>query len=90
MLLKLQQLMYYMHFQTNKQTTNSMALVREWIIPTERPPLVGEVSAKSFIHLQNILKIVLHVYIYIYICVCVLECVWMPSIEQFDDFSKEQ
>jgi hypothetical protein len=25
--------------------TNSVALVRERIIPTERPPLVGEVSA---------------------------------------------
>jgi hypothetical protein len=29
----------------NKQTTNSVALVRERTIPTERPPLVGEVSA---------------------------------------------
>jgi hypothetical protein len=25
--------------------TNSVALVREWTIPTEQPPLVGEVSA---------------------------------------------
>ena len=30
--------------QTNKQT-NSVALVRERTIPTERPPPVGEVSA---------------------------------------------
>jgi hypothetical protein len=27
------------------QPTNSVALVRERTIPTERPPLVGEVSA---------------------------------------------
>jgi hypothetical protein len=27
------------------QLTNSVALVRELTIPTERPPLVGEVSA---------------------------------------------
>jgi hypothetical protein len=27
-------------------TNNSMAVVRERTIPTERPPLVGEVSAK--------------------------------------------
>jgi len=30
---------------TNKQTTNSVALVRTRTIPTERPPPVGEVSA---------------------------------------------
>jgi hypothetical protein len=30
--------------QTNKQT-NSVALVRRRTIPTERPPLVGEVSS---------------------------------------------
>jgi hypothetical protein len=29
----------------NNQLTNSVALVGERIIPTERPPLVGEVSA---------------------------------------------
>jgi hypothetical protein len=29
----------------NKQTTNSVALVGKLTIPTERPPLVGEVSA---------------------------------------------
>ena len=32
-----------LHSQTNK--TNSVALVRTRTIPTERPPLVGEVSA---------------------------------------------
>jgi hypothetical protein len=31
--------------QTNKNKTNSVALVRKRTIPTERPPLVGEVSA---------------------------------------------
>jgi hypothetical protein len=31
--------------KTNKQTTNSMVSVRERTIPTERPPLVGEVIA---------------------------------------------
>jgi hypothetical protein len=30
---------------TNIQLINSVAWVREWIIPTKRPPLVGEVSA---------------------------------------------
>jgi hypothetical protein len=28
----------------DKQPTNSVARVREWTIPTERPRLVGEVS----------------------------------------------
>jgi hypothetical protein len=32
---------------TNKEKTNSVALIRERTIPTERPPLVGEVSADS-------------------------------------------
>jgi hypothetical protein len=31
-----------------KQNRNSVALVRERTIPTERPPLVGEVSANVF------------------------------------------
>jgi hypothetical protein len=31
--------------QNNNKTTNSVALVRKQTIPTERPPLVGEVSA---------------------------------------------
>jgi hypothetical protein len=30
-----------------KQTTNSVALVRERTIPTERPPLVGEATISS-------------------------------------------
>jgi hypothetical protein len=30
---------------------NSMALVRERTIPTERPPPVGEVSAKHSVHI---------------------------------------
>jgi hypothetical protein len=34
-----------LELQPNKQTTNSEALVREPTIPTDRPPLVGEVSA---------------------------------------------
>jgi hypothetical protein len=29
----------------NNNNNNSMALVREWTIPTERPPHVDEVSA---------------------------------------------
>jgi hypothetical protein len=33
------------HTQTNKKTTNSVALVRDRSIATERPPLVGEGSA---------------------------------------------
>jgi hypothetical protein len=35
----------YSQNQTNKNKANSVALVRERTIPTERPPLVGEVSA---------------------------------------------
>jgi hypothetical protein len=31
---------------TNNKQTNSVVLVRELTLPTERPPLVGEVSAK--------------------------------------------
>jgi hypothetical protein len=31
-----------------KQKKNSVALVRERTIPTERPPLIGEVSANFF------------------------------------------
>jgi hypothetical protein len=34
----------YLHGKISKQT-NSVALVREQTIPTERQPLVGEVSA---------------------------------------------
>jgi hypothetical protein len=30
---------------TNNKQTNSVALVRKRTIPTERPPLVGEVNA---------------------------------------------
>jgi hypothetical protein len=33
------------NLQFHEQTTNSVALVRERTIPTERPSLVGEVSA---------------------------------------------
>jgi hypothetical protein len=33
------------HKQQNKQQTNSVALVGKRTIPTERPPLVGEVTA---------------------------------------------
>jgi hypothetical protein len=39
------------HANKNKQTkaqTNSVALVFERTIPTERPPLFGEVSANFF------------------------------------------
>jgi hypothetical protein len=32
--------------EQTRQKTNSVALVRERTVPTERPPLVGEVSAK--------------------------------------------
>jgi hypothetical protein len=35
---------YTIGYISNKQTTNSVALVRKRTIPTERPPLVGEVS----------------------------------------------
>jgi hypothetical protein len=31
--------------EPTSETTNSVALVRERTIPTERPPLVGEISA---------------------------------------------
>jgi hypothetical protein len=33
------------HSEIIREITNSVALVREGTIPTERPPLVGEVSA---------------------------------------------
>jgi hypothetical protein len=35
---------------TNK--TDSLALVREWTMPTERPPLVGEVSGSFFAYIE--------------------------------------
>jgi hypothetical protein len=31
-----------------KKKNNSLALIRERTIPTERPPLVGEISANFF------------------------------------------
>jgi hypothetical protein len=34
----------FIHEEINKTKTNSMALVRKRTIPTEQPPLVGEVS----------------------------------------------
>jgi hypothetical protein len=34
--------------QKGKKQTNYVALVRERTIPTERPPLVGEVSANFY------------------------------------------
>jgi hypothetical protein len=34
----------WIHRMTNNNKTNSVALVRKRTIPTERPPLVGEVS----------------------------------------------
>jgi hypothetical protein len=34
-----------LHHISNKTNTNSMASVRELTIPTEQPPLVGEVSS---------------------------------------------
>jgi hypothetical protein len=36
---------------------NSMALVRERTIPTERPPPVGEVSAHTLMHLMNVAQL---------------------------------
>jgi hypothetical protein len=39
--------------QTNKQT-NSVAPVRKRTIPTERPPLVGEVSANFFLRTEGV------------------------------------
>jgi hypothetical protein len=36
---------HYQLFQSNGQTKHSVALVRERTIPTERQPLLGEVSA---------------------------------------------
>jgi hypothetical protein len=33
-------------FETEEMVNNSVALVRQQTIPTERPPHVGEVSAK--------------------------------------------
>jgi hypothetical protein len=35
----------YLNVQSKKTKLNSVALVRKRTIPTERPPLVGEVSA---------------------------------------------
>jgi hypothetical protein len=41
--------------------TNSVALVRERTIPTERPPLVGEVSANvCYLHRKEEFHIFLH------------------------------
>jgi hypothetical protein len=34
-----------LHISYLQKQTNSVALVCKWTIPTERPPLVGEVSA---------------------------------------------
>jgi hypothetical protein len=39
------ELRFPLTYSTNQQTTKSVALVRERTIPTEQPPLVGEVSA---------------------------------------------
>jgi hypothetical protein len=36
----------YFDYFYYKTKTNSVSLVREWTLPTERPPLVGEVCAK--------------------------------------------
>jgi hypothetical protein len=36
---------FFPFFNANKQQTNSVALVREGTVPTERPQLFGEVSA---------------------------------------------
>jgi hypothetical protein len=36
---------YILHQASKEQQTNSMVWVRERTIPTERPPLVGEVIA---------------------------------------------
>jgi hypothetical protein len=44
-----------------KQKTNFVALVCERNIPTERPPLVSEVSANN-----NIIRIQLHYYLFAY------------------------
>ena len=42
----------YVYFAYKKKKTNSVALVREQIIPTERPPSVGEVSA-NFLRIEG-------------------------------------
>jgi hypothetical protein len=42
--------------------TNSGALVRQRTIPTERPPLVGEVSANFNVSFKNLLIILLEVF----------------------------
>jgi hypothetical protein len=35
----------YVALTKNQTKPNSVVLIREWTIPTERPPLVGKVSA---------------------------------------------
>jgi hypothetical protein len=39
---------HYSSIQLHKSKLNSVALVRKRTTPTERPPLVGEVSANLF------------------------------------------
>jgi hypothetical protein len=44
---------YVTRRDTDEQTANnSVALVREWTIPTERLPLVGEISA-NFLRMEG-------------------------------------
>jgi hypothetical protein len=39
--------------KSKNKTTNSMALVREWTISIERPPLVGEVTASFCVYRES-------------------------------------
>jgi hypothetical protein len=53
------------HTHTKTKKLNSMVWVRERTIPTERSPLVGEVSANFGTHIHTHTHT--HIYIYIYI-----------------------
>jgi hypothetical protein len=44
---------YYDDNNNNNNNNNSVALVRERTIPTERPPLVGEVGG-NFLRIQGV------------------------------------
>ena len=41
------------YLQASKKKKNSVALVHERTIPTERPPPVGEVSANFFLRIEG-------------------------------------
>jgi hypothetical protein len=65
---------------------NSMALVRERTIPTERPPPVGEVSANFYIYisfLQPIIILTILFYILNIFCLYLYICMYIYIYEYF-------